>query len=43
MDHKFVAENWTWRTFVSWFAPPLVLPIMLIVLLAGYVIFHAGS
>ena len=43
MDHKFVAETWTWRTVASWFAPPLVLPIMLIVLLAGYVIFHAGS
>ena len=43
MDHKFVAESWTWRTFASWLVPPLVLPIMLIVLLAGYVIFHAGS
>jgi hypothetical protein len=42
-NRGFVAEKWNWRTLASWFVPPLVVPIMLIVLLAGYVISHAGN
>ncbi len=42
-DRGFVAEDWTWQTFASWFVPPLVFPTMLVVVLAEFVMFHAGN
>jgi hypothetical protein len=41
--HRIVAEKWSWRTLSPWIVPPLVVPIMLALLVAGYVIFQAAN
>lgn len=40
---KLVAERWTWRTVTPWIVPPLVIPIVLVLLAAGYVIYQGSN
>jgi hypothetical protein len=41
--HRFVAEHWSWRSISPWMVPPLLVPILLALLLVGYVVFVASS
>jgi hypothetical protein len=40
---KVVAEKWSWRALSPWTEPPLVIPIILILLIAGYVLFYGAN
>lgn len=35
--------NWQWQELHSWFVPPLVIPVALIILLAVYVVLKGQS
>jgi hypothetical protein len=45
MDHSkhgVIADKLSWRTLSPWIVPPLVIPIVLILLVAGYVLYQGG-
>ena len=42
-EHGNVADKWNWRTTALWIGPPTEISIMLILLVAGYVIYRGLS
>ena len=42
-EHGNVADKWNWRTIALWIGPPTEISIMLILLVAGYVIYRGLS
>ncbi len=41
--NRIVAEKWTWRTLAPWIVPPLIVPIVLVLLAAGYVLYQGAN
>jgi hypothetical protein len=39
---RIVAEKWSWRTLAPWIVLPLVVPIVLVLLAAGYVLYQSA-
>jgi hypothetical protein len=41
--NRIVAEKWSWRMLAPWIVPLLVLPIFLVLLAAGYVLYQDAN